>query len=85
MGRDRTGVNIGLSTIGFDKSCIAYSAAYTFAYYSLLPSVLIGCYFVILRYGKGWRLVFWERRACLGIGRWEGGIQWVVVSSGDYS
>lgn len=31
-GRDGTGVNIGLSTIGFDKSCIAYSAAYTFAY-----------------------------------------------------
>lgn len=49
-----------LSTIGFDKSCIAYSAAYTFAYYSLLLSVLLDA--ILLFYGllgwKGRRLVF---------------------------
>lgn len=44
-----TGVNIGLSTIGLDKSCIAYSAAYTFAYSFLLLLVYIGCF--LLFYG----------------------------------
>ena len=43
-GRDGAGVRIGLSTIGFDKSSIAYSAAYTFAYSFLLLLVFIGCF-----------------------------------------
>lgn len=86
MGQESTS-DYRLSTIGFDKSCIAYSAAYTFAYYSLLPSVLIGCDFVVLRFAGVEReaACFWERGACLGIGRWEGGIHRVVVSGGGYS
>lgn len=82
MGQGGTGVNIGLSTIGFDRPCIAYSAAYIFAYYLLLLSVLLVV--VLLFYGmlggEG-AACFWERSVWLGIGRWErntasGGLGW---------
>lgn len=72
-----TGVNIGLSTIGLDKACIAYSAAYTFAYSFLLLLVYIGCF--LLFYGiLGWEGggFFWEEMdASLGINRWDRGVQ----------
>lgn len=66
--RGGTGVKNGLSTVGFDKSCIAYSAAYTYAYYSLLLTVFMVAFLVVLRCtGLGRGGLFWERDRCLGV------------------